>query len=416
MSRLLVQGGHTLDGAVTIQGAKNSALPILAATILTGGQTVLQNCPKLRDVDVSIRILQYLGCTAQWEGDDLVVNTKGMNRHHISDELMREMRSSSIFLGAILARCGQADLSYPGGCELGPRPIDMHLSGLRQMGTVIVENGGRLQCETTGLVGRTLVLRLPSVGATENLMIAACGAQGTTTILNAAREPEIVDLQNYLLSAGARMTGAGSSTIVVEGKAPLRDCTYACMADRIVAATYLCAVASAGGAIHLRGVREQQLSTVTALLREAGCELIAQGETMTCKVKRRLCSVQGVKTAPYPGFPTDAQAVVMGALLKSHGATVIEENLFENRFRHVDELRRMGANIQVSGRVAVVTGVETLHGAAVESTDLRGGAALCVAGLGAQGDTWVGGLEHIDRGYESIERDLTALGAEIVRV
>ncbi|WP_409967912.1 UDP-N-acetylglucosamine 1-carboxyvinyltransferase [Bengtsoniella intestinalis] len=416
MSRLLVQGGKALDGEVDIHGAKNSTLPILAATILTGGETVLQNCPKLRDVEVSIRILQYLGCSAGWDGDALVVNTKDMNRHHISDGLMREMRSSSIFLGAILARCGKANLSYPGGCELGPRPIDMHLAGLRQLGATITETGGRLDCETAGLTGRTLVLRLPSVGATENLMIAACGATGTTTILNAAREPEIVDLQNYLLCCGARMTGAGTSTIIIEGKAPLHDCTYACMSDRIVAATYLCAVASAGGRIYLKGAKEEHLSTVIALLREAGCQITSQSQGIVCRAQGRLQSVQGVKTAPYPGFPTDAQAVVMAALLKSCGATMLEENLFENRFRHVDELKRMGADIQVSGRVAVVTGVEMLHGASVEATDLRGGAALCVAGLGAQGDTWVSGLDHIDRGYESIERDLCALGGEVTRI
>lgn len=415
MSQLLVRGGNSLAGEVTIQGAKNSVLPILAATLLTGGQVELRSCPRLRDVDASIRILKTLGCGARWEGDSLVVDTAGLDDCSISDTLMREMRSSAIFLGAILARCGQAEMSYPGGCELGPRPIDLHLAGLRDLGAEIHESGGVLHCRAARLRGRELALSLPSVGATENLMLAACGAEGVTTISNAAREPEITDLQAFLNACGARVSGAGTSTVTVEGGRPLHGCSHRIMPDRIVAATYLCAAASAGGEIYLRNARESHLTTVTAVLREAGCDIRADREGIACVSRGRPLGVRPVRTAPYPGFPTDAQAVLMAALLRSRGASVFEETVFESRYRHVDELARMGAAIRVAGRVAVVTGVETLHGAPVRCTDLRGGAALCVAALAAEGETSISEISHIDRGYECMERDLGALGADIRR-
>ena len=415
MSQLLVRGGQPLHGEVTIQGAKNSVLPILAATVLTGDRVVLRGCPRLRDVDASIRILQSLGCRAQWEGDALTVDTAALNRCEISDILMREMRSSAIFLGAVLARLGRADISYPGGCELGPRPIDLHLSGLRDLGADIREEGGILHCTASRLAGRELMLSLPSVGATENLMLAACGAEGTTVISNAAREPEIVDLQDFLNACGAEVSGAGSTSVTIRGGKPLHGCEFRCMPDRIVAATYLCACASAGGEVYLRGARERHLATVADALRQAGCTVAGDGEGIACRCRRRLRAVRPVRTAPYPGFPTDAQAVLMAAMLKSRGTTVFEENIFENRYRHVDELTRMGAEIRVAGRVAVVTGVERLSGAAVRCTDLRGGAAMCVAALAADGESRIFETAHIDRGYEDIARDLRALGADIVR-
>ena len=415
MSQLLVRGGQPLHGEVTIQGAKNSVLPILAATVLTGDRVVLRGCPRLRDVDASIRILQSLGCRAQWEGDALTVDTAALNRCEISDILMREMRSSAIFLGAVLARLGRADISYPGGCELGPRPIDLHLSGLRDLGADIREEGGILHCTASRLAGRELMLSLPSVGATENLMLAACGAEGTTVISNAAREPEIVDLQDFLNACGAEVSGAGSTSVTIRGGKPLHGCEFRCMPDRIVAATYLCACASAGGEVYLRGARERHLATVADALRQAGCTVAGDGEGIACRCRRRLRAVRPVRTAPHPGFPTDAQAVLMAAMLKSRGTTVFEENIFENRYRHVDELTRMGAEIRVAGRVAVVTGVERLSGAAVRCTDLRGGAALCVAALAADGETRIFETAHIDRGYEDIVRDLRALGADAVR-
>ena len=413
MNQLYIRGGRTLEGEVRIQGAKNSVLPILAATLLTRGQVRLEGCPRLRDVDASIRILRDLGCSARWEEDTLAVDTAALNRCSISDILMREMRSSAIFLGAILARCGQADISYPGGCELGPRPIDLHLAGLRELGAQIREEGGFLHATAPQLRGRTIVLRLPSVGATENLILAACGAEGTTVLSNAAREPEIEDLQNFLNACGGDVRGAGTSTVVIRGGRTFHGGTYRVMPDRIAAATYLCALASAGGTGFLRGAREEHLDTVTAVLREAGCHISAGPEGIACACRERLRAVRPVRTAPYPGFPTDAQAVLMAALLRARGATAFEENIFENRYRHVDELARMGADIRVMGRVAVVTGVETLHGAPVRCTDLRGGAALCVAALAAEGESCISETAHIARGYEDIARDLGALGADI---
>ncbi len=416
MSHIVVRGGSRLKGEAEIQGAKNSVLPILAATLLTAGQVELRGCPRLRDVDASIRILEGLGCAARWEGEDVLsVDTRDLSGCAVSEALMREMRSSAIFLGAILARCGQAELSYPGGCELGPRPIDLHISGLRDLGAEIDDAGGVLHCKAPRLQGREIVLSIPSVGATENLMLAACGARGVTTIVGAAREPEIVDLQNFLAACGARVSGAGSSTVSVEGGKPLHDCTYAVMPDRIAAATYLCAAASAGGEVFLRRAREEHLSTVTAVLREAGCSIRSGGEGIACICRDRLKAVRPVRTAPYPGFPTDAQAILMAAMLRCRGAVMFEENMFENRYRHVDELARMGADVRVSGRAAVVTGVERLHGAPVRCTDLRGGAALCVAALAAEGETEVSETSHIARGYEDIVRDLRDLGADVLR-
>ena len=303
MSQLLsVRGGRRLEGEVTIQGAKNSVLPILAATLLARGQVALLGCPRLRDVDASIRILRHLGCDAHWEADALAVDTTALRRCEISDVLMREMRSSAIFLGAILARCGQADLSYPGGCELGPRPIDLHLAGLRDLGAEIREEGGFLHCRADRLRGREVVLRMPSVGATENLMLAACGAEGVTVISNAAREPEVVDLQNFLNACGARVSGAGSSAVSIEGGQDLHGCTYRVMPDRIAAATYLCAAASAGGDIYLRGAEEGHLSTVTAALREAGCTVTADSGGIRALCRERLRAVGRCRRRPTPAF------------------------------------------------------------------------------------------------------------------
>lgn len=414
MSQLLVRGGHRLNGEVSIQGAKNSVLPILAATLLSMGQVTLLHCPRLRDVDASIRILKQLGCDAFWQDSALIINTTALNHYEISDALMREMRSSAIFFGAILARCHQADISYPGGCELGPRPIDLHLAGLRALGAEIREENGVLHAKAAHLIGREILLNTPSVGATENLMLAACGAEGTTVISNAAREPEIVDLQNFLNTCGGKISGAGSSSISIEGGRKFHSCVYECMPDRIVAATYLCAAAATGGEIRLLRAQEQHLITVAEALREAGCQVQSDRHGMTLSCKNRLQALRPIRTAPYPGFPTDAQALLMAALLRSQGATVFEENIFENRYRHVDELTRMGADIRVSGRTAVVTGVERLQGAPVQCTDLRGGAALCIAALAAEGETRISEIGHIQRGYEDIAKDLQSLGAEII--
>ena len=413
---LMIEGGRRLSGDLTVQGAKNSVLPILAACILSGDVCVLQRCPHLEDVDTSIDILRHLGCAVRWNGPDLEVDSSTLTRWDIPDRLMRRMRSSVVFLGAILARCGQAELSYPGGCAIGARPIDLHLSALRTLGACIREEGGSLNCTAPCLTGAEIVLSIPSVGATENAMLAAVGASGVTTISNAAREPEIVDLQGFLRAIGAKVHGAGSSVITVEGGVPLHGGSYAVMGDRIVAATYLAAAASAGGTVEVTGVDYRHLSTVSAVLREAGCDVQSGAESIRLRRDGPLQGVRPVRTAPYPGFPTDAQAPLMAALTRGKGCTVFVENIFESRYRHVDELSRMGADIRVEGRVAVVYGVPRLHGAQVRATDLRGGAALAVAALGAEGRSELTGVHHIDRGYQSLEGDLRRLGAEIRRI
>ncbi len=415
MEQIHIVPGRRLDGTLHIQCSKNSVLPVLAASILAADTCVIEDCPKLRDVEASVRILCHLGAKTVWEGNDLVVDTAPLTRCEIPDDLMREMRSSIIFLGAILARTGEAKLSYPGGCELGPRPIDLHLAALRTLGAQITEKGGSLHCRAQALRAGEITLAIPSVGATENSILAACGAEGTSVIYNAAREPEIVDLQNFLNKMGARVFGAGSSVITVEGKRTLHGCRHRCIGDRIVASTYLCAAAGVGGKVRLTGVDYRSVSTVALSLSESGCRIDSCGEEVRIESTGALRAVRPVHTAPYPGFPTDAQSILMAALLRSSGSSVFVENIFESRYRHVDELTRMGADIRVAGRVAVVSGVPTLHGAAVRSTDLRGGAALVVAGLQAEGDTHISDVYHIDRGYVSIENDLRALGAEIWR-
>lgn len=413
MSAIIIRGGRPLSGSLTVQGAKNSVLPILAATLLSGEVCRIRHCPRLRDVETAMEILRHLGCRADWQGRDLLVDAADLTRWDVPDHLMGRMRSSVVFLGAILARCGQAEMTYPGGCELGARPIDLHLAALRSMGAAIQETGGRLVCRRERLTGTEIVLSLPSVGATENAMLAACGAEGTTVIANAAREPEIVDLQTFLQKMGAHVQGAGSSTVVVEGGAPLHGCVHTVVADRIVAATYLAAAAGTGGDIRLEGVDYRHLSAVATMLRQAGCRLTCGETSIRLQAPRRLQSAGPIRTAPYPGFPTDAQAVLMASLLRSEGATVFVENIFDSRYRHVPEMVRMGADIRLEGRVAVVCGVDRLHGAAVRARELRGGAALVLAGLQAEGETAVTGVEHIQRGYEDLTGELAQLGADI---
>ena len=413
MQKLVIEGGKPLEGEIFLHGAKNSALPILAGTLLCDGETVLENCPRLTDVFAACRILTHLGCRCTVQEHTVTVQVRDLCADTIPEVLMQEMRSSIIFLGAVLGRSGSCHLSYPGGCELGARPIDLHLAALRSMGAAIQETGGRLVCRRERLTGTEIVLSLPSVGATENAMLAACGAEGTTVIANAAREPEIVDLQTFLQKMGAHVQGAGSSTVVVEGGAPLHGCVHTVVADRIVAATYLAAAAGTGGDIRLEGVDYRHLSAVATMLRQAGCRLTCGETSIRLQAPRRLQSAGPIRTAPYPGFPTDAQAVLMASLLRSEGATVFVENIFDSRYRHVPEMVRMGADIRLEGRVAVVCGVDRLHGAAVRAKELRGGASLVLAGLQAEGETVVTGVEHIQRGYEDLTGELAQLGADI---
>lgn len=413
MRYLSVRGAAPLRGELTVQSAKNSVLPILAATLLSGESCRIRRCPRLSDVENAAAILRHLGASVIWDGGDLVIDTAAAERFDIPEDMMRAMRSSVIFLGAILARCGRAALSYPGGCELGPRPIDLHLSALRALGAEIDEQGGELHCRARQLHGGEIVLSFPSVGATENAILCACGARGTTVITNAAREPEIRDLQDFLVKMGARVYGAGSSTVTVEGAGPLHGCEHRCIGDRIAAATYLCAAAATGGEITLHGVEHRHLITVTDALRQAGCAIRCGEESVTLSAPGELQAIPNVRTSPYPGFPTDAQAVLMAAMLRSRGTTVFVENIFESRFRHVPELLRMGADIRTEGRIAVVWGGRPLRGAAVRCTDLRGGAALVIAALQAQGESRIESIHHIARGYQDLAGDLTALGAYI---
>lgn len=415
MSFFEITGGRRLTGRLEVHGAKNSVLPILAACILAPGRCVIDNCPHLSDVTATLNILRQLGCKAHWEGSAVVVDATTVERGIIPEHLMREMRSSVIFLGAILARLGEVQLSYPGGCELGPRPIDLHLDALRKLGAHIREEDGVLYCcAPKGLHGCKLRLPFPSVGATENVMLAACGCCGVTTIVGAAREPEIEDLQAFLNELGACVQGAGGDVITVRGAARLRSAEHTVIGDRIVAATYLSAVGAAGGEVELTGVCPEHLSTVLAVLEEAGCRLRQKHDTIFLSSSGQLRGVRPIRTAPYPGFPTDAQAVIMAALASGQGRTVFEENIFQSRYRHVSELARMGADIRLTGRTATVQGA-SLHGADVCSTDLRGGAALVVAALAAEGVSRVGELHHIDRGYDRLEQSLSRLGAEIYR-
>lgn len=416
MSVLTITGRRPLSGSLTVQGAKNSVLPILAACVLVPGECVLHNCPDLSDVRTTLDILRGLGCRVCRQGDTVCVDATGVNCGIIPPERMREMRSSFIFFGAILGRVGEAMLSYPGGCELGPRPIDLHLDALRRLGADIREEDGGVYGRGGGLLrGCALHLPFPSVGATENAMLAACACAGQTVITGAAQEPEIEDLQNFLNAAGACVHGAGTGRIVVAGGRRLHAVEHRVMADRIVGATCLAAVAAAGGQAELHGVQPQWLAPVIGVLERAGCRISGRGDTLCIRAECPLGDGGEICTAPYPGFPTDAQAVVMAALAAGTGTSRFEETMFQSRYRHVPELRRMGADICVDGTTARVSG-RRLHGARVSSTDLRGGAALVVAALAAEGDSQVGALHHIDRGYECIEGIFARLGGQIQRV
>ena len=416
MSEYTVVGGNRLSGTVRISGAKNSALPILAASLVTGDEVCIKNCPDLSDVDATINILRLFGCKICREKNDVFINSRDTSFCEIPEPLMREMRSSIIFLGALLSRYNKARLSMPGGCELGPRPIDLHLSALSQMGVTVKNETSVLDCTVAKrLFGAKISLRFPSVGATENIIIAAVCARGTTEIYNAAREPEIVDLSNFLNACGARIYNAGNSTITIEGVEKLHGCTYCVMPDRIEAATFMAATALTRGNVLLEEVRTADLRSVLPAFEEFGCSLRYNDTQLSIAMNGRPKRLKNIVTMPHPGFPTDAQAAVMAVASIADGTSVFIENIFENRYKHAYELLRMGADIQISSRVAVVQGVERLHSATVESTDLRSGAALCIAALNAEGTTIIQKTHHIFRGYEKFEEKLSALGAVIKR-
>lgn len=416
MSVLKIIGGRSLSGSVRVQGAKNSALPLLAASVMTRGISVFRNCPALSDVQATVEILRHVGCRVYAEGDSLYVDASGPIHPEVPDDLMRRMRSSVIFLGALLGRCGEAALSLPGGCELGPRPVDLHLMALRGLGAEITEASGRLCCRASRLRGGRIDLPSASVGATENAMLAACLAEGTTVITCAAREPEIVDLQTYLRNAGALVSGAGSSVIRIRGVEKLRSAETRILPDRIAAATWLAACASAGGSIRLYDVCPEHCAPVLQVLARMGCRVQTGENFIALEHQGPLRAPGSVITRPYPGFPTDAQPPIMAASALAAGTTVIIETIFSDRYRHVPALVSMGADIRTQGKTAVVRGVERLHGAEVRAADLRGGAALAVAALAAEGETVIHGLSHVDRGYEGLAETLALLGADAVRI
>lgn len=417
MAVLVIDGPCRLHGAINVHGAKNSTLPLLAACLLCRGQVVLHNCPRLSDVETASQILRQLGCVIRRQGEALVVDPRGVCGSSIPESLMREMRSSIVFLGALLARMGQARLSFPGGCELGPRPIDLHLRALRRLGVKIFEDHGELVCQAgKGITGTNLSLSFPSVGATENIILASCCGKGTTVLHGAAQEPEIEDLCHFLNACGAKISGAGKSTLQIDGVESLSGCEYTVMPDRIEAATFLCAAAGTGGDITVQRVVPRHLQPVLSLLEEAGCTLREEKSAVYLKAPPRLQAVHAVRTLPYPGFPTDAQAPMLSMLCTAKGTSMVTETIFLNRFKYVGELLRLGARVKVEDRVAVVEGVPKLSGAPVVAPDLRGGAALLIAGLCAEGETVVGGVEHIDRGYEKAEESFRQLGAAVCRL
>ena len=417
MDKLVINGSKRLTGEIEVHGSKNSVLPILAACVLSQGENIIHNCPILSDVDAALKILVELGCKVKREEHTVCVDSSCVNGFEISDSLMREMRSSVIFLGAILGRTGKAVLSTPGGCEIGLRPIDMHISAMEQLGAEVFEEHGRLHFECkNGLHGARVILPFPSVGATENIMIASCVAKGTTVITNAAREPEISDLADFLNGCGAKIHGAGDSTIIIDGVEKLTATTHTVIPDRIAASTYLLAGAITHGRVCIKEIIPAHLGALIPVLKQSGCDISVSNRWICISSPPRLSRVKTVRTMPYPGFPTDVQAPLTAMLSVADGTSVVVENIFECRYKHVSELIRLGAKINVEGRTAVIEGVPYLTGASVVSHDLRGGFALVIAGLAAKGETVISGVEHIDRGYENPEKLLSALGADIKRI
>ena len=416
MSVYIIEGGVPLQGEIAVHGAKNAALPVLAAALLPPESHILA-CPSLTDTAAAMDILRALGCRVTREQEGVTVDTSSAQQWEVPERFMREMRSSIIFLGAILARFGRARVSFPGGCELGPRPIDLHLAALEKMGTVIQEDHGCLDCTVPQgrLHGAEIFLALPSVGATQNVMIAASTALGRTILHGAAKEPEIDDLAAFLRGAGARIYTNSAGSMVIDGVEQLHSVTHRVMPDRIAAATYLCCAAAAGGNIVVRDCVPGHLQAVLPCLEQAGCRIQRYGDAVGLRSQGQLHSFGWVRTMPYPGFPTDVQAPLMAVATLAKGTTVFTETIFENRFRHAEELRRMGAKIRTEGRVAIITGAEQLHSASVVCTDLRGGAALCIAALAAQGQSRVAEIRHIERGYEHLDQSLRSLGANITR-
>ena len=412
MAKIIVKKSNPLKGSVRIDGAKNAVLPIIAATLLAKGKSVLREVPNLKDVHVISDLLRHLGAEVEYKGTTLTVDATNLTTYDAPYELVRKMRASFLVMGPLLARFNQTRISMPGGCAIGTRPIDLHLKGFKALGAVVVMDHGFVEAKTDRLTGSKLYLDFPSVGATENIMMAAVLAEGTTIIENAAEEPEIVDLANFLNEMGADVRGAGTNTIRIKGVKELKATEHDVIPDRIEAATFMVAAAMTKGDITVENIILEHLKPVTAKLREAGCEIIEMDNSIRVIGPEKLKAID-IKTLPHPGFPTDVQAQFMAMLTVAKGTGVVIETVFENRFMHVAEFNRMGANIKIEGRTAVVEGVEELNGAKVNATDLRAGAALILCGLIAEGETEIGEIYHIQRGYVDIDKKITALGGNI---
>ncbi|QKG84766.1 UDP-N-acetylglucosamine 1-carboxyvinyltransferase [Kroppenstedtia pulmonis] len=415
MEQFVIKGGKPLYGTVRVQGAKNSALPILAAALLAGGVHEIRDVPRLSDIFVMGEILKALGVKVKKDGNTVGLETTTLKSSCIPEVLMRQMRSSIFLMGPLLSRLQEVSLTRPGGCDIGARPIDLHLKGLASLGATVEEKDGVIHCFARKLTGADIFLELPSVGATENIMMAAVRAEGTTVIRNAAREPEIVDLQRFLNRMGADVQGAGSRIIRIRGVKQLQPVSYEVIPDRIAAGTLVVATAMTGGEVLLTHVVKEHMESTLSLIEKTGAELRSEGDALWVRGPSQLQAVGNVVTKPYPGFPTDMQPQMMALLSLAKGENSIFESVFEGRFKHVQELIRMGADLSTVENRVEIRGVPQLMGHTVEATDLRAGAALVVAGLAASGTTLVKGLSHIDRGYEGLDTTLLQLGGQIQR-
>ena len=415
MDKLLIEGGARLSGEVAISGAKNAALPILCAALLTREPVTFTNVPQLKDIGTLLKLIGQMGVKVAREGDTVTLDASALDNPVAPYEMVKTMRASILVLGPLVARCGEARVSLPGGCAIGARPVDQHIKGLQAMGAQVTVEHGYVHAVARRLKGARLFTDMVTVTGTENLMMAACLADGETVIENAAREPEVVDLANCLVSMGARISGAGTDVIRIRGVERLTGATHRIMPDRIETGTYLCAAAATGGEVRLTGTSSAYLDSVVDKLMDAGCDIVNERDVIRLKAPERLTSVS-IRTAPYPAFPTDMQAQFMAINAVAGGTAVIRETIFENRFMHAVELQRLGADIRIDGNTAVVQGVGQLQGATVMATDLRASASLVIAGLVAEGETVIERIYHLDRGYERLAEKLAALGARVRRL
>ena len=415
MAKYIIKGSNKLEGKVKISGSKNAALPIIAASILNAGKTTLYNVPNIHDTQMMFEILKNLGGKVEKKNNKIIIDTSKIKKYEISEDLMRQMRSSVILAGSLIGKYQKAIFSYPGGCDIGTRPIDLHLKGFEKLGINITKNYGNISCIAEKIIGNKIDFDFPSVGATENAILASILAEGKTTITNAAREPEIIDLQNFLNKMGAKIQGAGSNKIQIEGVKKLNDVSYNIMPDRIETGTFLCAAAMSQGNIIIENTNINHITPIISKLEEANCKLKLEKDKIELKAPKKLKALE-IRTMPYPGFPTDMQSIFVSMLTIAKGTSIIVENIFESRYKFTQELIRMGAKITIEGKSAIVKGTRKLYGANVNATDLRGGAALVLAGIVAKGETTIENIEYILRGYENLNKKLENLGVNIKMV